>query len=411
MRVLHINTSDTGGAGKAVIRLMNGLLDTNIANDLLVLYNYQQHPHIHKFSPDTNTLFKKLQFSLKYRLHQYSQKKALNGKNQDYEVFSFPESLYNIPSHPLFQQADIIHLHWVAGFVDYPSFFRHCNKPIVWTLHDLNPFTGGFHYEGDYLNNKEEYAQLDNKIRNTKYKSLKNTHNLQVISPSSWMQEVAQKKNFFNRFQQSHIPNGINLNVYKPLDKAKARKKLGLPDNKRVLIFLAENINNKRKGFELLSKALKHVAPEGNLILLVGNHHNISLDFPHHKLNYIDNDHRIAETYACADACIVPSLEDNLPNTMLESLACGIPVVAFDTGGIPDMVVPYETGLLASEKNHKMLGEKINEILHDPQLRATLGQNARKKALTEFSIDLQTKSYIEIYQQMLHKKNVVYHTQ
>ncbi|EAY32011.1 glycosyltransferase [Microscilla marina] len=358
MRVLHINTADTGGAGKAVIRLMNGLLKANIDNNLLVLYKYQTRPHVHKYSFNTQSFFKQLQFSLKYRLHQHHQKKALRGKSHNYEVFSFPDSVYNILNHPLYKQADIIHLHWVAGFIDYTSFFKHCQKPIVWTLHDLNPFSGGFHYEGDYHHNEMEYKLLDTKIKNTKYKALKPIQKLQVVSPSSWMLDIAQNRSFFDRFQHIHIPNGIDLNVYQPMDKQLVRKKLGIPSDKNVLIFLAENITNKRKGFELLSKALKCVDPSTSLAVLVGNHHDTSLDFPHLKFDYVQEEHKLAEIYACADACIVPSLEDNLPNTMLEAMACGVPVVAFDIGGIPDMVVPYKTGLLASEKNYQMLGEK-----------------------------------------------------
>lgn len=410
MKILHINTSDTGGAGKAVIRLMNGLLDAKVQNDLLVLYNYQEHPHIHKFSPNTQSFFKQLKFSFKYRRHQRNQQKALRGKNQDYEVFSFPESVYNIVTHPLYQQADIIHLHWVANFLDYSSFFKHCRKPIVWTLHDLNPFIGGFHYEGDYYNNIDEYKLLDAKIRMTKHKALSHVQNLQVISPSEWMRDIAQNRSLFDRFEHVHIPNGINLELYQPLDKASARKKLGLPTDKKILIFLAENIANKRKGFDLLSKALKFVDANNSLVLLVGNHHNTSLDFPHRKFDYVESDSKLAEIYACADACVVPSLEDNLPNTMLEALACGVPVVAFDTGGIPEMVVPYETGLLASEKNHEMLGEKINELLNNPKLCDKLAQNARTKAIQKFSLEQQTTRYIEVYEHILQKKAIVYHS-
>lgn len=410
MRVLHVNTSDSGGAGKAVIRLMNGLLDAKVHNDLLVLYNYQEHPHIHKFSSGTKSFFNQLKFSLKYRVHQHNQQKALKGKNQNYEVFSFPESVYNIVNHPLYQQADIIHLHWVAGFIDYTSFFKHCQKPIVWTLHDLNPFIGGFHYEGDYHNNIAEYKWLDAKIKSTKHKALRPIKNMQVISPSSWIMNFAQHRSFFDRFSHVNIPNGINLEIYRPLDKAVVRKKLGLPIDKKILIFLAENIANKRKGFDLLSKALRFVDADNSLVLLVGNHHNTSLDFPHRKFDYVESDAQLAEMYACADACIVPSLEDNLPNTMLEALACGVPVVAFDTGGIPEMVVPYKTGLLASEKNHEMLGKKINELLSNSQLCSELAQNARKKALEEFSLGQQTSRYIEVYERILQNKAIAYHS-
>ncbi|OJJ19294.1 hypothetical protein BKI52_21000 [marine bacterium AO1-C] len=410
MRILHINTSDNGGAGKAVVRLMNGLLKNQVKNDLLVLYKYQENPHTHKFTPDINSTYKKLQFSLKYRFHQYKQKRALNNKSQNFEVFSFPESLYEIKQHPLFVKADIIHLHWVAGFVDYPSFFKDCNKHIVWTLHDLNPFGGGFHYEGDFLKNIHEYKQLDTKIRKTKQKAFSQLDKLHIVSPSQWMLQEAQNQPFLKKFQHLKIPNGINLDIYKSLDQTLARQKYKLPTDKKIILFLAENIHNKRKGFDLLRKALHQVDPEENLVLLVGSHQNVTLDFPHKKLGYINEDTKLAEVYACADVCVVPSLEDNLPNTMLESLACGVPVVAFDTGGIPDMVTPYKTGLLAPTENHQMLGKKINEILSNPQLHQTLSQNARKKAISEFSLDIQTKRYIEIYQQVLQKKVLAYQT-
>lgn len=408
MRILHINTSDNGGAGKAVVRLMNGLLKNKITNDLLVLYQYHNHPHIHKFTPNTSSPLKRIKFSLKYRLAQYKQQKALRDKSKDFEVFSFPESLYDIKQHPLYKQADIIHLHWVAGFVDYASFFKDCKKHIIWTLHDLNPFGGGFHYEEDLLKNMSDYKQLDAKIRRVKTKAFNQLDKLNIISPSQWMLDIAQSQPFLEKFQHTRIPNGINLSLYKPLDQTEARKKFSLPQDKKIILFLAENIQNKRKGFDLFSKALQQVTPEESLVLFVGNHEHFTLDFPHQKLRYIKEDSKLAEIYACADVCVVPSLEDNLPNTMLEALACGVPVVAFDTGGIPDMVIPYETGLLAPAQNHQILGKKINELLSNEQLHQTLSLNARKKAINEFSLDIQTQSYIEIYRQVLQKNVLTY---
>ena len=399
MRILHINTSDHGGAGKAVVRLMNGLLKNQLKNDLLVLYKYQNHPNIHKFTPNINSTFKRLKFSLKYRLQQYKQRRALSGKNYNLEIFSFPESLYDLQQHPLFQQADIIHLHWVAGFLDYPSFFKKVKKPVVWTLHDSNPFIGGFHYQS--FENNEEYLPLTDLVKNQKRQGLDGFENLHIVTLSRWLYNASSRSKLFAKYKHSLIPNGLDTQLFKPYSQKEARTLLGLPYDKKIILFVAESIDNEMKGLPFLLEALQKIKTEDFLLTTLGAGTINSSSFPHKSLGVIDDPETIAKVYSAADIFVIPALEDNLPNTALESLACGTPVVGFKDGGIPDMIRHGENGLLAEPKNCDDLADKISQMLQDPILIKKMGRKAREIALNEYDAAIQANNYIQLYQQIL----------
>ncbi|HAS47591.1 MAG TPA: hypothetical protein DCS93_44350 [Microscillaceae bacterium] len=399
MRILHINTSDNGGAGKAVVRLMNGLLKNQLENDLLVLYKYQNHPHIHRFVPNTSSTFKRLKFSLKYRLLQYKQKRALSGKNHNLEIFSFPESLYDIQQHPLFHQADIIHLHWVAGFLDYPSFFKKIKKPVVWTLHDSNPFIGGFHYQS--FEEKEEFLPLTDLVKSQKRKGLAGFENLHIVTLSRWLYEASSKSSLFAKYKHALIPNGLDTDLFKPYPKKESRELLGLPQDKKIILFAAESIENEMKGLSFLLEALQKLKNQDFMLATLGTGALTSLGFPYKALGFIDDPQKVAKVYSAADIFVIPALEDNLPNTALESIACGTPVVGFNDGGIPDMIRPGENGLLAEPKNCDDLAEKIHRMLNDETLVNTMGVKAREIALNEYDASIQAHSYIKLYEQIL----------
>ncbi|MDX2304268.1 MAG: glycosyltransferase [Microscillaceae bacterium] len=402
MKILHVNTSEAGGAAKAVIRLQEALIQSNVDSKMLVLYKYHSNKeHIYSFQNNRLSLFQKLKYSLHYRWDNFFKSQKLRHKNRNYERFSFPNTIYDLTSHPLVQEADIIHLHWVAGFLDYHTFFKKINKPLVWTLHDLNPFNGGFHYKRDYLENQIDFYKLDRDIRKIKQNALLKLENLTVVNLSSWIYKLSTGSDILGRFKHKFIPNGLDMEVFKKINRQSARRILNLPENKKIILFIADAINNKRKGFQYLSHALSLMPHEDLLLVVVGQGSTDSSPIPTQVLNFITDDHLLATVYSAADICVIPSIEDNLPNTVLESMACETPVIGFQVGGIPDMIKPNKTGLLAKAFDEKDLAAKIKYLLEDEEFRRILGKNARLLAETEYNIHIQSAKYIELYEEIL----------
>ena len=227
-----------------------------------------------------------------------------------------------------------------------------------------------------------------------------------IVTPSHWLTEQA-KVSILNQLPIYHIPNGIDTNAYQPLDKEKCRDILGIPVNKKVLIFGAEKLNDSRKGADLLIEALKSL-PESLkaeiLLLILGNHgQKIAnlVGIPTLILGYVTSDLLKSIAYSAADLFIFPTRADNLPLVLQESLACGTPIVSFKIGGVPDLVRPEITGYLAHPEDPQDFCNGIIQLLTDDRLRQKMRENCRAIAINEYSLELQAQRYIQLYQQTL----------
>jgi glycosyltransferase involved in cell wall biosynthesis len=407
MKILHINTFDNGGAAKAVWRLHEALLDEGVESQILVLYQENQpRENVFNFYESQQSLWQKTKLSINYRWDAYQKQQLTLHKSKDYEIFSFPKTIYDLTQHPLVKEADIIHLHWVAGFIDYPSFFRRINKPVIWTLHDMNPFSGGFHYAQDLVNNLKEYQQLDQQLRQTKIQALSHIQDLHITTPSKWLFEQSRNSKALGKFSHDWIPYSLNLEVFKKIDKKFARRVLNLPLNQPIVLFIADSNHNKRKGFVYLKEALSAIKYRHFGLAIAGKGKVERMPFRTHKLDFIFDDRLLSTAYSAADICVVPSLEDNLPNTVLEAMACGTPVIGSNVGGIPDMVRPEQTGLLFEPKNVKDLADKIAYLLVEEELRLLYGSNARHIIEQEYNQPLQAKRFIQLYKNMLRNQGL-----
>lgn len=406
MKVLHINTTDRGGAAKALTRLHEGLLEQSIDSKVLTLYHETSSyaKKIYPFHNGHHSILDKAKYSVLYRIDDLKKKKILKNKNKSYEVFSFPFTIYNLHKHPLVKEADIIHLHWVGDFLDYSSFFEKINKPIVWTLHDLNPFSGGFHYSEDSIENQLAFQDLEKEYLHIKEKAVKNQENLHIVCLSKWIENISKKSSIFQNFPHHLIPNGLNLKVFKEYDNTITRKKLNLPLDEKIILFVADNINNHRKGFKYLKQALKELELDNFICILVGSYQEKTEEDYFLHFDFVKDDSMLAQIYTCTDAYIIPSLEDNLPNTVLESLACGTPVIGFDVGGVPDMIQNGKNGYLVTPRNSQELAQKITLILKDDNLRKNMSNCSRRIAEGKYSIERQSQKYIDLYNNVLEKK-------
>ncbi len=419
MRILHISTLDNvGGAALAAYRLHLGLQHIGEDSSMFVAKKFSDDPKVTIFKPPMDflsRLHRRLRRDAITHSFEYYEKSRPSG----YEQFTDDRNQYSGSILEQLPQCDIINLHWIANFIDYEAFFTNIpqNIPIVWTLHDMNAFTGGCHYDlgcGKYNDNCGACPQLgSNNSKDLSHQIWKHKQNiyeqiepnrLHIVTPSTWLAKEAKNSILLKRFPISTIPYGLDIDKFAIRDSTSTRDALGIPSDANIILFVAVGLDNKRKGFSLLTQALVGLADIDNLYLIsVGNGKPITDNrISHLHLGSIENERLLSLIYALADIFIIPSLQDNLPNTVLEAMACGTSIIGFDVGGIPDMVRPNITGLLVPAEDIDALREAIVELLEDSKKRTKMSHNCRRIIIEEYTMEIQAKNYLELYKKMIH---------
>ncbi|WP_031529595.1 glycosyltransferase [Dyadobacter crusticola] len=407
MKILHITCFDNGGAGTAAVRLHKGLLNLGIESKVLVLEKRTDTPEVYAFQ-QTNKYFvlfqrilKNLGFPLTLEHSNDNRSRKFKG---DFDYFSFAKTSFTeLVNHPLVEECDVVNLHWVANFLDYQTFFNKINKPVVWTQHDMNAFQGGFHYKDDDIRNREILFEANDEQYQCKLKALNQLPDdaLTVVSPSRWMMKEASESEILGRFSHTVIPNGIDTSVFNNKNSAESnlKSKLGLNPDKITVLFVSESVANPRKGFDFIaSLTADQLLRQSCEFVAVGNIKS-GQKLPGVKyLGSIHSEMLLSEIYSAADFFLLPSREDNLPNVMLESLACGTPVVAFSVGGMKDHIVNGYNGMLSNELSGRGLREVLAKCINRTAEfnQDTISTESRKK----FSLERQAKSYVALYKKM-----------
>lgn len=387
MKVTHINTQDYGGAAKACIRISSVINNNGIPSKVLVLHKTNSNDGVIEYKPKTREYLLNIFPKVLNKIISVIAKKTSTS-------YSIPITGFRINNNNDYQDSDIINLHWVSFFVDYKNFFKNNKKNIVWTLHDMNPFTGGNHYS---FNNKI-LSFISNIV--LKYKVhifSKSNLNITIVSPSRWLLEISKKSPVFSKFRHVNIPNPINTSVFKIYPKEQSRSDLEININKKIILFVSDSINDKRKGFKYLIDSLSHLNKNDIQIITVGgnfNHKIENLDIK--NFGYIRDENLMAQIYSAADLFVIPSLEDNLPNTVIESIACGTPIVGFKIGGIPEIIENDDVGLLCEKIDSKLLAETINNALN----KEFDQEKIRAYTVERFGEDIIAKKYIELYENL-----------
>jgi len=418
MRIVHINTYESvGGAARAANRLHRALRAQGQDSSMFVAQRDTRDKDVVAFQPPHNLAGRMRRVARRRHLRQDLARIAA-AQHLGAELFTYDRTEHG--ADPLWQlpEGDIFHLHWVAGFVDYKMFLPGAARraPLVWTLHGMNPFTGGCHYDegcGRYslhcgrcpqLGSQEE-SDLSNKIWSRKRDAYFNIGpgGLHLITPSRWLASEAKRSALFNGLPISVIPNGLDVTTFSPRDKNFARELLGIPQDKLVILYVVDRLDNRRKGLGLLREALAGLKDQTNFLLVtLGQAVAIQdLGMPHVSLGLVSDERILSLAYSSADVFVCPSLQDNLPNTVLESLACGVPIVSFNVGGLPDMVREGVTGYLVPAGNASGLREAIVGILRDPTRRAVMAAHCRQVAVAEYSLEIQARRYISLYETIL----------
>jgi glycosyltransferase involved in cell wall biosynthesis len=325
------------------------------------------------------------------------------------------------PIQNLLQQippCDVLNFHWVGELVDWLYFFSFYPDgiPVVWRLADMGALTGGCHYDqgcGKFAERcgacpqlgSADPQDLSHQIWLRKRDALRELSpaGLHVVGPSRWIAEQAQRSSLFGEFPISVIPNGLDIEEFAPRDKGFCRDLWSIPQNAKVVLFAAESIVNVRKGFAHLVEALAGLSRIENLLLVSvgGGKTELPNGLPLRGLGKVTNDRMLSTIYSAADVFVIPSLQESFGQTVIESLACGTPVVGFASGGIPDMVRPGETGWLAPTGDTQALRQSIEEALRDDDRRQAMSATCRRIAVEEYSLDVQANAYVRLYETLL----------
>lgn len=416
--MIHLNTyAGNGGAGRACLRLNQALQDQGIDSNVCINFSLHERTDVHNLSAG---FFRKWFTAAGIILENFLAKLLVKPLRIP---FSFPLWGRDISNHKALQQADIIHIHWINHAFLRPkdlSKLSRLNKPVVWTFHDSNAFTGGCHvrYNCDHFQqecgncpvlknaNPNDWSHKIWLDKQKAYQQLKFT----VIAPSNWMAQSVHQSKLLKSFEVKVIPNTLETAVFKPIPKAEARKKLGIDPDKFILMsgFMPSR-KDLHKGTSYLIEAIAILADQHKPLtqqaelLIFGNRDEKNLpDFGIKTsfLGKIADDEQLALYYSAADVFLAPSLEDNLPYTVMESLSCGTPVVAFKTGGIPDMLKHKENGYLAQYRSAPDLAEGIKWVYEHPD-RTQLNANARKTVEDQFAENSIAQKHIQLYQSLL----------
>ncbi|MEM8523653.1 MAG: glycosyltransferase [Bacteroidota bacterium] len=398
LKILHINTFSWGGAAKAGIRLHEALLRYGVSSKILFLeQNDYNIPESYDFKGHLSkqNITKKLRQKLKEKYVTHRQLQKLKSIGGDPNLFKFSQTPYRVLDHPLFQWADIVHLHWVSDLINPITFFQNIQQPVFWTFHDLQAVSGGYHYNCGI--DKEQYSKLiaRNQFINKKSIAKQRIH---VICPSQWMLKSVENSELLENAQCFHLPYGVDTDIFSPLSQETARTILGLAVESKIALFAAGNLFDPRKGLIDLLAAFAQLKDENIQLAVVGNKYQKQLPENVHYLGNMKDERLMRVAYAAANITVLPSLADNLPNTALESLLCGTPILANRVGGLVE-IVNEQNGSLCDTQNIDEFAQQLVAILNKGFNNHLILQAAVKK----YGNASQIESIIPLYERVLAK--------
>ena len=416
MRVLHLSSIDVGGGAIRATNALHGALgNMRVDSTVLVQRKLGNDPTFSETLDSRQGLVDQLWRRLAGRIDQIPARFLRTNNTAGHSPEWVPDFLATSVNR---SDADIVNLHWVCdGFMN-PSTVMKIKKPVVWTSYDMWPICGAEHYAGSctryidgyYRDNRpqgESGFDLNRWVWGRKRAAWANLENVTTVVATKWLSDCFQKSVLFRDSKIKIIPHGIEHNVFKKIDKRFARQVLNLPQDAHLILFGAMGGTRlHRKGFQFLVPALKRLHEKGlahptQLVVFGTSTPDPRLDFGF-DVSYLGklDSYSLALAYAAADVFAMPSMEDNLPLTVLESLSCATPVVSFDIGGMLDIMTHQETGYLAKSFDVDDLSHGIEWVLEDETRRERLGDTGRSLVETGFTLDVQASAYVDLYEKI-----------
>lgn len=422
LKIVHVNNAFPGiGTAASVLQLNKALRKIGVDSVLLS----------HELSSNDDGIVplesSKL-FTAKLKAFQLLEKTmVLPHKKKSVQSGEFTKASFgvDISDHPEFQDADIIHLHEIHdGFLSLKGLQKllEKGKPVVWTLYDMWPFTGGCHFAGTCLEFLEKCAFCPYLLKPGKNdiaarqfifkKRLYSKVNIFPVAGSRWLRSLSSESSLFRNKHIDVIPQPVDVEYFKIMDKKSSREVLGLPQDKKLLLFCASGISDLKKGARYLIEALNILIDsfpvfKENVELVVtgkippGVKNNIPLRI--RKINRNAGDDTDVLTFNAADAFVLPSVQEIMPSIITDAMSCGTPVIAFRTGSMPDVIMHKQSGFLAEIKNSLSLATGIYETLFLSDLEE-MGKVAREIILKEFAEDVVAKKYLDVYENILNSR-------
>lgn len=409
MKILIVNSFDfVGGAAKAAYRLHKSLQAFGVESQMLVqVKTTDDYSVISDTKPFKKIISKISSFVDPLPLRRYKNRDTYFSCNR----YSFLDTVSRINS----LKPDLVHLHWINHGMLNISELSSINAPLVWTLHDNWAFTGGCHIMWECTNYLEKCGHcprlssqkefdLSRKNWNIKRSAYSKISNLCIVFPSRWLGDCAKKSSLLNSFNHVHLPNFLDTNLFKPIDKKTARNILNLPLEPKIVLFGAMSFTkDMNKGFDLLSEAINKLKINNLEFVVFGGKEKPgipSFKYPAHYLGRLYDDVTLQLVYSAADVMVVPSRQENLSYAIMESLSCGTPVVAFKVGGNPDLIDHLNNGYLADSFDTTDLTNGIEWVLTNDR-HSEISYNARQKIVTQFDSSILIPQFVRLYEETL----------
>ncbi len=409
MKVLFVNTSDLkGGAARAIMRIMKGVQAAGIDTRMLVMEKKSDDPAVlepgswlqrtgNAFRPYLDFIYPFLQ----------SRQRVL------FSPALIPDSIVEQINRI---DPDIVHLNWInGGFIRIESLAK-INKPVIWTFHDMWAFTGGCHYSGKcmrYLDgcgicpvlHSGREDDLSRKVFLRKEAVYPQIEKLTITTMSKWLAGCVKESSLFNEKDVEIIPNGLDTTLFHPVNKAEARRRLNLPEDRKLVLFGAmRGVKSRVIGFGDLAEALTMINDPTVDLVIVGSSSpgkKAPSGINTHCFGHVTDDELLVNLYSAADLTAVPSLQEAFGQMATESMACGTPVIAYDGTGLTDIIEHRKSGYLASLSDVTDLARGISWILEDENRRLKLSENCRRSAINKFDIKQVSRQFIDLYTRVL----------
>jgi len=416
MKVLIVNTSErTGGAAVAANRLVDALNNNGVKARMLVREKETGQLTVTGVPRRALAMWHFLWERLVIWMHLHLQRDRL------FEI-DIANCGTDITRLREFQDADIIHLHWVnQGMLSLKGIRRilQSGKPVVWTMHDLWPASSICHYARGCEQFQDECGAcpllpstdvegLANRVWRRKRQML-DGQRVTFVACSEWLAGEARKSALLKGQRVVSIPNPIDTRVFRPMEKAEARRAVGLPADRRVVLFVSQRVTEPRKGMQYFVDAVRLMVErhpdmqKNTVVAILGGHAEevaSRLALPVYPLGYVSDPQQVVTVYNAADTYVLPSLEDNLPNTLMEAMACGVPCVGFEVGGIPEMIDHRQNGYVARLRDTLDLANGIRYVLNEADYPA-MSEHCQHKVARCYSQQSVAARYIEVYQEAM----------